>query len=358
MIRDVSGMCMTPDDSVREAIVCIDKNEGRIALITDKKKRLIGTIVDGDIRRAIHAGLDLDTPVSKLLARKANSPYAKPITMPVGTDRGVLLKLMRDHLIRQIPLLDEDESVVGLITLDELLPNQVLPLNAVIMAGGFGTRLRPLTEEVPKPMLPIGERPLMELMVERLQKSGIRQVNVTTHYQKERIAEHFGDGQKFGVKINYVTEDRPLGTAGSLGLMEVPKEPLLVINGDILTGVDFRDMLDYHQEHNAAMTVAVWKYDVNVPYGVIESDGALVQGIVEKPVLNFFVNAGIYLLEPSVFCHISGKDKLDMPDLIQFLIDDGEIVVSFPIIEYWLDIGNHSDYIKAQEDTKNGKVNT
>ncbi len=358
MICDVSRMCIALDSSVREAIACINQNEGRIALITDEKKRLLGTIVDGDIRRAILAGLDLDTPVSKLLASKKGSRYAKPVTMPVGTDRGVLLKLMRDHLIRQIPLLDKDERVVGLVTLDELLPNQALPLHAVIMAGGFGTRLRPLTEEMPKPMLPIGERPLMELMVERLQKIGIRQVNVTTHYQPERIAEHFGDGLDFGVKINYVTEERPLGTAGALGLMEVPEEPILVINGDILTEVDFRDILDYHQEHNAAMTVAVWKYDVNVPYGVVESEGALVRGIVEKPVLNFFVSAGIYLLEPSVFRHISGKDRLDMPDLIQILLDEGEVVVSFPIIEYWLDVGNHSDYIKAQEDVKNWRLET
>lgn len=352
----LSDLCIAPDSSIRQAIACIDRNEKGIVLIIDEERRLLGTITDGDVRRAMLTDDSLDTPVSELLARKAGSPYPQPVTAGVGTERAALLQLMQEHVIRQVPLLDDDGRVADLVTWDQLLPDQVLPLQAVIMAGGFGTRLRPLTEDLPKPMLPVGERPLMELIVEQLRRAGIRRVNIVTHYMSEKIIEHFGDGHDFGVELNYVTEDRPLGTAGALGLMQTPQEPWLVINGDILTRVDFRAMLAYHQEHKADLTVAVSKYDLNVPYGVIKSDGVFVRSLVEKPVLSFFVNAGIYLLEPAVHCYIAKSQRFDMTDLIQRLLDEGRLVVSFPIREYWLDIGQEADYKKAQEDLRNGRI--
>ena len=356
MVADLSDLCIAPDSSIRQAIACIDRNEKGIVLITDEDRRLIGTITDGDVRRAVLAGESLDAPVSELLARKAVSPYPEPVTARVGTERSALLQLMQERVIRQVPLLDADGRVVGLVTMDELLPDQVLPLQAVIMAGGFGTRLRPLTEDLPKPMLPVGNRPLMELIVGQLRQAGIRRVNVATHYMAESIIEHFGDGHDFGVELNYVTEDRPLGTAGALGLMRTPQEPVLVINGDILTRVDFRAMLAYHQEHEADLTVAVRKYDLNVPYGVIESDGAFVRGLAERPVLSLFINAGIYLLEPSVHRYIPKDQCFDMTDLIQRLLDEDRPVASFPILEYWLDIGKHVDYEQAQRDVKEGRL--
>lgn len=315
---------------------------------------MTGTITDGDIRRALLGKYGLDTSVKELLSRKASSPYAQPVTALLGTDNAALLQLMQEHEVHQIPMLDEDNHVVGLVTLDELLPNQVLPLQAVIMAGGYGTRLRPLTEELPKPMLPVGDRPLMELIISQLRRTGIRRVNVATHYLPEKIKEYFGDGRDFGIELRYVTEDRPLGTAGALGLLETPENPLLIINGDILTRVNFKAMLDFHKENKAALTVAVRKYDMNVPYGVIESDGAFVRALVEKPLLHFLVNAGIYLLEPSVHRYIPNGQHSNMTDLIQRLLDDGHTVASFPIMEYWLDIGNNVDYAQAQEDVKNG----
>jgi NDP-sugar pyrophosphorylase family protein len=229
-----------------------------------------------------------------------------------------------------------------------------LPLQAVIMAGGYGMRMRPLTEELPKTMLPVGDRPLMELIISQLRRTGIRRVNIATHYLSDKIKDHFGDGQDFGIELSYVTEDRPLGTAGALGLLEPTENPLLIINGDILTRVNFKAMLDFHRENKAALTVAVRKYDMNVPYGVIESEGALVRALVEKPLLNFLVNAGIYLLEPAVHRYIPNNRHLNMTDLIQRLIDDGQAVASFPIMEYWLDIGNDVDYAQAQKDMKNG----
>jgi NDP-sugar pyrophosphorylase family protein len=315
---------------------------------------LTGTITDGDVRRALLSRNSLDTPVGELLFRKASSPYAQPITALRGTDNASLLKLMQEHEVHQIPLLDEENHVVGLVTLDDLMPNQVLPLQAVIMAGGYGMRMRPLTEELPKPMLPVGDRPLMELIISQLRRTGIRRVNIATHYLSDKIKDHFGDGQDFGIELSYVTEDRPLGTAGALGLLEPTENPLLIINGDILTRVNFKAMLDFHRENKAALTVAVRKYDMNVPYGVIESEGALVRALVEKPLLNFLVNAGIYLLEPAVHRYIPNNRHLNMTDLIQRLIDDGQAVASFPIMEYWLDIGNDVDYAQAQKDMKNG----
>lgn len=348
-------LCISSNNSIREAVTCIDLNIQGIALVVDSERRLLGTVVDGDVRRAMLAGIDLGDPVSLILARKAESTYPKPVTAPVGVDPEVLLQLMRERIVRQIPLLDNGGRVIGLVTWDDLVPARMLPLQAVIMAGGLGTRLRPLTEDLPKPMLPIGGRPLMELIIEQLREAGVRYVNVTTHYKPEKIMEHFGDGRSFGIEVNYVDENQPLGTGGALGLMPAPQEPLLVINGDILTQVNFRAMLAYHQEQRAEMTVAVRQYSLQVPYGVIECEGGRVCGLREKPQLSFLVNAGIYLLEPSVYNYIPNGQPFNMTDLIQWLLDAGRLVVGFPVHEYWLDIGQHADYTQAQGDVKNGR---
>jgi len=347
---DLSVLCVYPADSIRQAAAGIDRGSRGIALVIDDNRHLLGTITDGDIRRAMLAGQSLDAPIRDLLALKTKPP----VTAPVDAKRSWLLQQMSIHSIRQIPLLDKNGCVVDLATLDDLLPDDTLPLQAVIMAGGFGTRLRPLTDDLPKPMLPVGDRPLMERIIEQFRRAGIRRVNVTTHYQPEKIKDYFGDGQAFGVDISYVAEDRPLGTAGALGLMEASGEPLLVVNGDILTRVDFRAMLDFHREHKADLTVAVRPYDVQVPYGVMDCDGAFVQQVREKPQLTFMINAGIYLLEPSVRQYIPSGERFDMTDLIMRLINEQRPVVSFPIREYWLDIGKHDDYAQAQQDVQNG----
>ena len=354
-MTELIDLLVTPESSIREVIVCINRNAKGIALVVDKERHLIGTVTDGDIRRAILSEINLEEPVTQLLARKTSSPYPKPVTAPVGTEQAALLQLMRDRSVRHIPLLDDAGRVVDLVTLDELLPDQVLPVQAVIMAGGFGKRLRPFTEETPKPMLSVGGRPLMERIIGQLRTAGIKQINITTHYKPEKIVGYFGDGSRFGVKLNYVNEDQPLGTAGALGLMEKPDNPLLVINGDILTQMNFHAMLAYHQEHKADLTVAVRKYDLRVPYGVIENDGPFVQKLVEKPSFSLFVNAGIYLLEPSVYHYVPKGQRFDMTDLIQRLLQEKRPVASFPIVEYWLDIGQPADYDQAQEDIENGR---
>ena len=274
-------------------------------------------------------------------------------TLPNSPSR--LLRLMNERGIRQVPLLDESGRVVDIALLQDLIKEYEVPLKTVVMAGGFGTRLRPLTDELPKPMLPVGDKPVLELILSQLHDAGISKVQLTTHYKPEAIKQHFGDGTKFGVEIQYINEDQPLGTAGALGAVAVSEEPMLVLNGDVLTQVDFRAMVAFHREHAAELTVGVRQYDFQVPYGVIQCDGPQVRGIEEKPTLNFFVNAGIYLLEPSAHRSIPAAQKFDMTDLIEKLKVEGRNVVAFPIVEYWMDIGRHVDYEQAQEDVKQWK---
>lgn len=353
---ELQSLFISQDSSIRSAMQCVDKGSCGIALVVDREKHLLGTITDGDIRRAVLAGADLELPVSLLLSKKVSTQYPKPVTASPDADRKTLIAIMHEHVLRQIPILDNVGRVVDLVMLDDLIPTQDLPLQAVIMAGGLGTRLRPLTDDMPKPMLPVGGKPLMELVLEQLRQVGIRRVNITTHYKSETISDHFGDGSSFGVELNYVNEDKPLGTGGALGLIDTPKEPLLVINGDILTQVDFRAMLSYHQEQRAAMTVAVRRYEIKVPYGVIECEGSRVSALKEKPQIHFLVNAGVYLLEPGVFEFIPNGKHFNMTDLIQWLLVADQIVASFPIIEYWLDIGQLADYEQAQQDVMNGTL--
>jgi dTDP-glucose pyrophosphorylase len=356
MSSDFIHLCLLPDTPIMKAADRINKGRRGIVLVVDDQRRLLGTVVDGDIRRALLAGRSMDGPLSDILEHKRQNQLLAPVTERLGSGRAQLLRLMQKHSVRQIPLLDEDGRVAGLVTLSDLMPEETEPFQAVIMAGGMGTRLAPLTGDCPKPLLPVGDRPLLEHIIAQLKQAGIKRVSLSTYYLADKIREHFGDGTKMGVDLAYVTEDRPLGTAGALGLLETPNETILVINGDILTSVDFKAMLDFHHEQDAVATIGVRKFDMDVPYGVVEGEGGFVNELKEKPILSFFVNAGIYLLEPSVFRLLRPRHRLDMTELIQALLAEGERVASFPIIEYWLDIGHHHDYLRAQEDVKNGKV--
>jgi len=347
--------CITPGQSLREAIALIDCNCKGIVLVVDPENRLLGTLTDGDVRRALLTGRSLETTVADLLAAKVDGLYPTPITAQPGLQPHELLQILQRHDIHQLPLVDGDGRIVDLIVLDDLLPHEALPVQAIIMAGGKGTRLHPITQNVPKVMLPIGDRPILEHIVAQLRSARINRISVATHHLSEQIKHHFGDGRRFGVSLDYVSEESPLGTAGALALLSMGTEPLLVINGDILTEVDFRAMLSYHREHKADITVAVRQFDVQVPYGVIQSDGVLVTDIQEKPVFNLFVNAGIYLLEPIVHQHIPKGRRFDMTDLIHHLLSQGRPVASFPVVEYWLDIGQHKDYEQAQKDIQSGK---
>jgi dTDP-glucose pyrophosphorylase len=353
---DPKRFFITPDRTIADAIALIDANSAGIVLVVDDNDRFVGTVTDGDVRRALLQHRALEAPVKTLLERPAGSPYATPVTAPAGTAASELLKLMRHHALRQIPILDSDARVVDLAILDQLALGDDRPVRAVVMAGGYGTRLAPLTLDTPKPMLPVGDRPLMERLVRDIRDAGIRQVHLTTHYRPEKIHEHFGSGADLDVDLSYVAEEQPLGTAGALRLVEPGPEPLLVVNGDILTKVNFRTLIRYHEESSATLTVGVRSYEIKVPYGVVETSESLVTRIVEKPTYRHFVNAGLYVVEPRAIAFIPEGRRFDMTDLIERLIAAGERVASFPVREYWLDIGRHEDYERAQRDHDNGTL--
>jgi dTDP-glucose pyrophosphorylase/CBS domain-containing protein len=356
---DITHLLVRPTDTVEAVMRCIDSSgHYGIALLVESDGRLIAAITDGDIRRGLLMGLTLDAPIVDLIPIKAQMPNPDAVTAPCDSDPATLSCLMQERGVRQLPLVDDCGIVVDVVTLRNLLPEAPPDMRAVIMAGGFGTRLRPLTDDLPKPMLPVGGRPVMEWIVEQMQQAGIRHINVTTHYRPEDIVEHFGDGRAFGVELHYVSEDLPLGTGGALSLIPQESEPLLVVNGDILSRVDYRQMLDYHNEHQADMTVAIIRHEIEIPFGVVECDGSLIRKLEEKPKLNMYVNAGIYLLQPTVYEHVPSGEAFNMTDLIQWLVEAGKTVVGFPIREYWLDIGQHADYGQAQDDVENGRMKT
>ena len=228
-------------------------------------------------------------------------------------------------------------------------------MKAVILAGGLGTRIKPFTQVIPKPLLPIGEKAVLEIQIEQLARHGFTKVCLATNYKSEYIENFFGDGSKYGIEFKISKEDQPLGTAGPISLLrDELTDPFLVMNGDILTQVDFRAMLDFHHEHAADMTIAVRQYDIDVPYGVIETEGVRVVRIVEKPTIQIFINSGMYLINPDVHQFISPSQRLDMPELISRLIQEGYMVICFPVREYWLDIGKLEDYRQAMADADNG----
>ena len=356
--KQVTDYFITPHSTIRQAIECIDRS-GRIsiALVVDDDQRFIDTITDGDVRRGILAGKNLDTQVVELLQIKANTPHPVPITAPVGVGPDHLLALMQERRVKQIPLLDEARRVVDIVILSDLLPQQMslLPIQALIMAGGEGIRLRPLTEELPKPMLPVGNSPLLELIILELRRCGITRVTISTRYLANKITDYFGDGSALGVHLSYVYEDQPLGTAGVIARIENLMETLLVVNGDVITKLNYRAFLDFHNEQKAYVTIAVRQHSMQIPYGVVECDGPRVSSIVEKPNVHALINGGIYLLQPEAYHLIPKGQKYDMTDLIQVLLTAGLPVANFPITEYWLDIGQHVDYEKVQQDSKLGR---
>jgi len=330
--------------TMKDAIDVLIKTSMRIVLIVDEEFKLLGVVTDGDIRRAMLKKKKLDSRVKSFMC---NDPYIAS----VDESRELILCKMRELNILQIPVTDNKGIVVGL----ELYQIPDMPKfdNPVfIMAGGFGKRLKPLTDDLPKPMLKIGSKPILEIIIDQFISSGFHKFFISTHYKADMIKKFLGDGKSRGIEIQYLHENKPLGTAGSLGLIPSLKEdlPLLVMNADLLTKVDFLKLLKNHKENNAHATICVREYDFQVPYGVVESEGHLVKRIVEKPTQSFFVNAGIYVLDSSVIDLVNGDNYLDMPHLLDKLINDNRKVNMFPIHEYWLDIGHIDQFNKAQTD--------
>jgi NDP-sugar pyrophosphorylase family protein len=320
----------------------------KIVLIVDRGDRLLGTVTDGDIRRALIQHHEMNTHLSIIM-------HKSPVFAYVEDGREVILEMMKDKSILQVPILDSDNKVVGLETLQHLFEVKKRDNPVFLMAGGFGTRLHPLTHDTPKPMLKVGRKPILEIILDQFIEAGFYNFIISTHYKAEVISGYFGDGSNWGVSIRYVYEEKPLGTAGALGLLpsDLPNLPILVMNGDLLTQLDFEQLLNFHVEQGGEVTVCVREYDFQVPYGVIEMEDQRITNIIEKPIHKFFVNAGIYVLNSSLVKSVDGRSYLDMPNLLKMQIKEKAQVTMFPIHEYWLDIGQIEQFEQAQKDCKN-----
>ena len=339
------------DATVREALEALTKSGKQIVLVVSGDGQLVGVATDGDLRKGLLRGATLESPISA-----AMNP--SPIVAAPGMPRREALALLQARSLRHLPVVDERGRVVDLLRLEELLETSPLPACAVIMAGGEGRRLRPLTDETPKPLLRVGGTPLLELLIERLRQSGLEDVLIAVHHKSEVVRQHVGDGSRLGVRIAYVEEPAPLGTMGALTLVrERLAGPFLVVNGDILTRCDFRAMWEFHRaQPGAAMTVGASLHQVEIPYGELTLAGARVTGIEEKPRREIPVNAGIYVMEPSALDVIPRGQYADATDVVQLLLRAGRTVAAYLIREYWLDVGRHPDLEKAHRDMLEGRL--
>lgn len=332
-----------PTASIREAMAAIERSATKIAVVVDDQGRLLGTATDGNIRRAMLDGMDLGTTVDKVM-------NAHPTFGRIDEGRDQLLERMRQHRRRQLPLLDAQGRVVRVVTLNSFEPDQRRDNLVFILAGGLGTRLHPLTQSAPKPMLPIGDKPILERIVEQFASQGFHRFCLAVRYKSDQIRTHFGDGARWDVRMDYVVEDEPLGTAGALALLaEAEDLPIVVSNGDILTGLAFRQFVDFHAETGATATMGVRPYAIEIPYGVVGLEGHTVRSIREKPTIEMMVNAGIYCIDWGVVEMIRSRGGwIDMPDVMREAEAQGMLVNGYPIYEYWIDIGQMQDLNRAR----------
>lgn len=334
---------VSPDASVLTALEIIDRGAEQIALVVGSNNELLGTVTDGDIRRALLSGITPNANVQEVMNHH-------PIVALENEPHLSILSRMKNMSVRQIPVVDSANRVVAMRFLHELKQSKNSEHWVVLMAGGLGTRLRPLTENVPKPLLEVGNKPILERIIENFAEQGFHRFFVTVHYKAEMVKEHFGTGEKWGVQIEYLDEPFQLGTAGALGLLpDLPTETLLVMNADLITGVNFRQLLQFHREQQVEATMCVFKYNFQVPYGVVRMDNTHIRQIDEKPTHDFFVNAGIYALEPSVIRYVKQGARLDMTTLFTQLIADGQPTAAFPVREEWADIGRVEDYLSVRQ---------
>lgn len=354
MRTDIEPFCVSPSATIRAAISQIEENATGIAIVVADNDTLVGTVTDGDVRRGLLRGVSLDETVMTVVEEE-------PVAVHPDVDEAELSRLFRQQRLKLIPVVSDDEKVLGVHLFndrlqsldskpdDEFEAEQEFP--AVIMAGGLGTRLRPLTEDKPKPLVEVGGKPILERILEHLSRVGADDCVITTRYLAEQIEDYFGDGQSLGLDIEYLREEERLGTAGSLReLRGTIERSFLVMNADILTDVDVGEMYQFHEEREALMTVGVRHYSMKVPYGVVEVDGATIDGLSEKPVYDFFVNTGIYVVAPEALRYLPEEGYFDMTELIDNILSDGREVVHFPIIEQWMDIGRPEDVEKANEE--------
>jgi dTDP-glucose pyrophosphorylase len=340
-MKNWKNTLITPATPIREAMKIIDTSSLQIALVTDRDLRLIGVVTDGDIRRGLLKGIALDEPVDLILNRDFTA---------VGPQiaRDEILGLMKGKELRQIPVLDEQGKVVDLKIMDDLISQPDKENWVVIMAGGIGSRLQPLTDALPKPLLKVGNKPLIETIVENFVMLGFRRFYISVNYKADMIETFLGDGARWGADIRYLREIMTMGTAGALGLLpDKPAHPLIVMNGDVLTKINMRHLLDFHMSHKAMATMCIQDYYFKVPFGVVKTKQHRLAGINEKPEHRFYVNAGVYVLEPDVLGLIPKDTPYNMTTLFEKLIELKHETVVFPVREYWIDIGRIVDLEKA-----------
>lgn len=340
-MRQWRNALVAPEDTIRTIIEIIDRSALQIALVADADQILVGTVTDGDIRRAILKGHHLDMPVAGIMNRS-------PITIGQDVPKRKILEIMRERKLHHLPIVDAQGRIQQLIILDDLVEKQFRNNTVVLMAGGLGTRLRPLTEDCPKPLLKVGSKPILETIIESFVEQGFSNFHLSVNYKADMIREYFGNGSRWGIDIHYLQEDKRLGTAGSLSLLPFrSQEPVIVMNGDLLTKVNYQQLLDFHLQQQAAATMCVREYTVQIPYGVVRLQDQMLTGIEEKPVQKFFVSAGIYVLSPSTLDMIPRDAFYDMPTLFDELVKKKERTAAFPIREYWLDIGRFEEFERA-----------
>ena len=329
------------DASLRDAIAALERNHRGVVIVADASKRAHGILTDPDVRRLVLRNVPFHQPAIEHVNRQF-------LFWPEGAPREGAYAVLRQRRIRHLPVLDPAGRVVEVICLDEVSFEQ-FDNEVVIMAGGLGTRMRPYTETCPKPMLQVAGKPMLEHILENLVGQGFSRFHVCLNYLGDVIVKHFADGQRWGATIRYVREERRMGTAGALSLLEQPPaKPFLVVNGDVLTRVNYRHFLRFHQDQRATATMAVRSYEVQLPYAVVDVRDNLVAGVAEKPVKSFLVNAGIYCLSPDLLPLVEPGVPLDMPDLLERARGAGRTVAAFPVHEDWLDVGRPDDYQSAQ----------
>ncbi|MDT8903840.1 nucleotidyltransferase family protein [Anaeroselena agilis] len=340
-MKDWKRILISPTTAIIDAIEIIDAVATGIVLVVDDDNRLQGTVTDGDVRRAILKGIRLDEPINLIM-------NAHPTVARINDDKETILTRMKLKDLKQIPILDDSGRVVSMEMINDLIRTDERGNWVLLMAGGMGKRLNPLTNDCPKPLLKVGDKPILETIIQNFVYHGFMRFYISVNYKAEMIEEYFGDGAQWGVEIRYLREKEPLGTAGALSLItEPPGEPLLVMNGDLLTKVNFGHLLDFHKQHRACATMCVREYKLQVPYGVVQMDKHRLKGIIEKPVQQFFVSAGVYVLDPVVLKHIPKSTLIDMPALFERLISKELETAVFPVREYWLDIGRIGDFERA-----------
>jgi dTDP-glucose pyrophosphorylase len=343
-LKDFTEILVSPERPILEVLQIIDRTARQIALVVDGNNHLLGTVTDGDVRRGLLRGVQLSDPVKQVM-----NPH--PRTLAGNTDYTSALRGLRERGIVRVPLVDGDGRVIGLEEIDSPAAGAGQDALVVLMAGGRGSRLYPLTEHVPKPLLPVGGRPLLETTINLIAGQGFRRFLLCLNFKSDMIRNHFGDGKQLGIEIEYVEERSQLGTAGALSLIESrPQTPIIVMNGDIMTTANFNRLVDFHKEHGAAATVCLREYSFQIPYGVVEVENDRLVGFTEKPTHKSFVSAGIYVLESSVLGLLKRGDHCDMPELIQRVGRTMGAPTAYLLREYWLDIGRLDDLSKAQDD--------